>query len=192
MKPFASILIVDDEPQLRKLLARLLSVEGFEVEEAQDAVSGLKKLESNFYYVVLLDIRLPDGNGVELTKVIKEKYPETEIILYTAYGAIADGVNGIKNGAFDYLVKGDDNNKIIPLLNKAIEKAKTQFQQKALKQQNNKGITFNSIIGKSVLMKHAISLAKKVSAANVSVLLSGQTGGLPGLFLSQKDCFIKR
>ena len=123
----ASVLLIDDEPQLRQLLARLLSVEGFEIAEADSVKGGLKQLEKNSFEVVLLDVKLPDGNGVEFTKTIKEKYPETEIILQTAYGNIADGVRAIKNGAFDYLVKGDDNNRIIPLINKAIEKAKLQF-----------------------------------------------------------------
>ena len=67
-------------------------------------------------------MKLPDGNGVDLVKEIKAQHPAIEIILMTAYGNIADGVQAIKNGAFDYITKGDDNNKIIPLLNRAIEK----------------------------------------------------------------------
>ena len=126
----ATILLIDDEPQLRQLLARLLSVEGFEVIEADAVKTGLKQLEKHSFEVVLLDVKLPDGNGVEFVKTIKEKYPETEVILQTAYGNIADGVSAIKNGAFDYIVKGDDNNRIIPLINKAIEKAKLQFKIK--------------------------------------------------------------
>lgn len=171
-----SILLIDDEPQLRQLLARLLSVEGFEVIEADSAKSGLKQLEKHFFEVILLDVKLPDGNGVELTKTIKEKYPETEIILQTAYGNIADGVSAIKNGAFDYLVKGDDNNKIIPLINKAIEKSKLQFKIKELQEQLNQTRSFDEIIGKSPVIQQAISLAKKVASTDSTVLLEGETG----------------
>jgi two-component system NtrC family response regulator len=177
MDTLASILVIDDEPQLRQLLARLLSVEGYEVTEADSAKTGLKQLEKHAFHTVLLDVKLPDGNGVELSKIIKEKYPETEIIIQTAYGNIADGVAAIKNGAFDYLVKGDDNNKILPLLVKAVDKSRLQFQVKALKQQLLKGNTgFESIIGKSALIQEAIKLAKKVAPTDSSVLLEGETG----------------
>lgn len=171
-----SILIIDDEPQLRQLLARLLSVEGFEVVESDSIKNGLKQLEKHPFNVVLLDVKLPDGNGVELTKTIKEKYPETEIIVQTAYGNIADGVSAIKNGAFDYLVKGDDNNKIIPLINKAIEKSNLQFKIKELQQQLNQTLSFDAIIGKAALLQQAITLAKKVAPTDSTVLLEGETG----------------
>ena len=103
-------------------MARIISLEGFEVVQAADCKSGLKKVEQNDFDVILCDVKLPDGNGVEFTATIKEKYPTVEIILLTAYGNIPDGVQAIKNGAFDYIVKGDDNNKIIPLIHKAIDK----------------------------------------------------------------------
>ena len=177
METVSTILLIDDEPQLRQLLARLLSVEGYEVTEADSAKSGLKQLEKHAFFTVLLDVKLPDANGVELSKSIKEKYPETEIIIQTAYGNIADGVAAIKNGAFDYLVKGDDNNKILPLLAKACDKARLQYQVKALKEQLNKSNTgFDSILGKSVSIQEAIGLAKKVAPTDSTVLLEGETG----------------
>ena len=172
----SSILIIDDEPKLRQLLTRMLSLEGFEVVEAENAKTGLKRLEKELFNVVLLDVKLPDGNGVELCKLIKDKYPETEVILQTAYGNIADGVSAIKNGGFDYQVKGNDNNKIIPLLNKAIDKSKLQFKIKALQQQLNKDVSFATIIGTSPLIRQAIDLAQKVAPTDASVLLTGQTG----------------
>ena len=76
--------------------------------------------------VVLCDVKLPDGNGVDLVAKIKAAVPESEVILLTAYGNIPDGVRAIKNGAFDYITKGDDNNKILPLLSRATEKAQMQ------------------------------------------------------------------
>ena len=124
------ILIIDDEEKLRTLLARIISLEGFDVVQAADSKTALKKMEQAEIDVVLCDVKLPDGNGVELSKKLKEKYPAIEIILLTAYGNIPDGVQAIKNGAFDYITKGDDNNKIIPLLYKAIEKV-TLIQKSA-------------------------------------------------------------
>ena len=109
------ILIIDDEEKLRSLIARVIKLEGFEVIEAADIKSAIKKLDQSEIDVVLCDVKLPDGNGVDFLKTIREKYPLLETILLTAYGNIPDGVQAIKNGAFDYITKGDDNNKIITL-----------------------------------------------------------------------------
>ena len=116
------ILIVDDENQLRGLLARIIGLEGYEVFQADCCKAGLKQLELSNPDVVLCDVRLPDGSGVELVTEIKRLKPSVEVILLTAHGNIPDGVQAIKNGAFDYITKGDDNNKIIPLLSRAMEK----------------------------------------------------------------------
>ena len=122
----AKILIIDDEEQLRKLLARIIGLEGYEVAEAADCAEGLRMLRRCEPDVVLCDVKLPDGNGVELVGRIKQAMPSAEVILLTAYGNIPDGVQAIKNGAFDYITKGDDNNKILPLLSRATEKAQMQ------------------------------------------------------------------
>ena len=130
-----NILIIDDEEKLRGLLARIVKSEGFVVLEAADLKSGFKKLEHNDIDVVLCDVKLPDGNGVEFSKKIKASYPLIETILLTAYGNIPDGVQAIKNGAFDYITKGDDNNKILPLLYKACEKVALSKRVQKLEQQ---------------------------------------------------------
>lgn len=171
-----SILIVDDEPQLRQLLSRLLSVEGFVTTQSDTIRSTLKLLEKQNFHAIILDVRLPDGNGVDTCRIIKEKYPETEVIIFTAFGNIADGVKGIKNGAFDYLMKGDDNNKIIPLVNKAIDKSRLQYKVRKLQQRLNSDVSFGTLIGKSLLMKQSIELAKKVAPTDASVIISGATG----------------
>ncbi|WP_306429237.1 response regulator [Sphingobacterium sp. E70] len=117
------VLIIDDEDKLRNLLSKIISFEGFEVFQASSIKSGLKQLELEEIDVIVSDVKLPDGNGVETAKIIKSKYPAVEIILLTAFGNIPDSVDAIKNGAFDYITKGNDNDRIIPLLYKAGEKA---------------------------------------------------------------------
>ncbi|GAA4182348.1 MULTISPECIES: sigma-54-dependent transcriptional regulator [Sphingobacterium] len=170
------ILIIDDEEKLRKLLAKIISLEGFEVIEAADIKSGLKKLDIFDVDVVLCDVKLPDGNGVETAKLIKERYPIVEIILLTAYGNIPDGVQAIKNGAFEYITKGDDNNRIIPLLYKACEKVALARRVRQLEKQLGNRLSFDKIIGSSVAIKSAIALAQKVSVTSTTVLLTGETG----------------
>lgn len=170
------ILLIDDEEKLRQLLAKIIRLEGFEVLEASDIKSGLKKLDVADVDVVLCDVKLPDGNGVETARVIKDRFPVVEIILLTAYGNIPDGVQAIKNGAFEYITKGDDNNRIIPLLYKACEKVALARRVKQLEKQLGDKLSFDKIIGHSSAIKVAINLAEKVSRTNTTVLLTGETG----------------
>lgn len=157
-------------------MARIISTEGFEVQQAADCKSALKKLEHTDTDVVLCDVKLPDGSGIELCKQIKERYPAAEIIVLTAYGNIPDGVQAIKNGAFDYIVKGDDNDKIIPLLNRALEKAELSKRIKQLEKQLGAKHSFDAITGKSKAIIQALELAEKVAATDATVLLNGETG----------------
>src|SRR6476646_9017707 len=103
----ATILIIDDEVKLSALLYRIIELEGFKVVQAHTGKDGLKLLEQENVQVVLSDVKLPDVNGVDLVKTIKAKKPYVEVINLTAYGTINDGVQSIKNGAFNYIVKGD-------------------------------------------------------------------------------------
>lgn len=170
------ILIIDDEEKLRNLLARIISLEGFEVVQVGDLKSATKKLETTEFDVVLCDVKLPDGNGVEFSKKIKANYPLIETILLTAYGNISDGVQAIKNGAFDYITKGDDNSKILPLLYKASEKVALAKRVHNLEQQVGKKYSFDNIVGESKEIKTAIDLAKRVAKTDTTVLILGETG----------------
>ncbi|MEJ5091233.1 response regulator [Sphingobacterium faecium] len=172
----SSILIIDDEEKIRTLLARIMTLEGYEVFQASDLKKGLKRLEEQDIDVVICDVKLPDGSGVDSTKVIKEKYPLIEIILLTAYGNIPDGVQAIKNGAFDYITKGDDNNKIIPLVNNASEKVALAKRVQKLEKQLGDRYSFDKIVGKSKPILNAIDLAKRVAVTDTTVLLTGDTG----------------
>lgn len=170
------VLIVDDEEKLRNLLARLIKLEGFAVTEVGNLKAAHKSIEKEDPDVILCDVKLPDGNGVHFVKEIKEKHSIIEIILLTAYGNIPDGVQAMKNGAFDYIIKGDDNDKVIPLLNKAIEKVELKRRVARLEAQLGKKYNFESIIGVSRPITDAIKLAKKVAPTNTTVLLLGETG----------------
>ena len=172
----SKILVVDDEVQIRTLLSRMLELEGYEVGQAGDCRTALKQLEFQSPDVVLCDVFLPDGNGVDLVASIKKTAPNVEIILLTAHGNIPDGVQAIKNGAFDYITKGDDNNKIIPLVSRAVEKARMNVRLEKLEKKVRQTYSFDSVLGDSKALKEAVSLAQKVSGTDVPVLLTGETG----------------
>lgn len=170
------LLIIDDEERLRKLLSRIMQLEGYEVYEAGTGKEGLKKLEQEAIMVVISDVKLPDTNGIDLTKRIKATWPATEIIVLTAYGTISDGVTAIKYGAFDYITKGDDNEKIIPLVSKAMDKALLQHRVNELENKLSKRFSFEQIIGKSAVITEAVELGRKVAETETIVLLLGETG----------------
>lgn len=171
-----SILIIDDEKKICDLLARIIELEGFKVFKAYTAKEGLKILANEDILVVISDVKLPDKNGIELVKEIKDKKPYVEIINLTAFGTIQDGVHAIKNGAFDYITKGDDNEKIIPLVYKAVEKASLQHRVYELEHKIFKQYSFHSILGNSKALKDAVDLAVKVAKTDATVLLLGATG----------------
>jgi two-component system NtrC family response regulator len=171
-----TVLIIDDEEKLRTLLARIIRLEGFTVLEAESLKQGAKLLDKDDIDVLLSDVKLPDGNGVDFIKDLKNRFPSLEAILLTAYGNIADGVKAMKNGAFDYITKGDDNDKIIPLLARAMEKVVLQKRVALLEKQVGKRYTFEAILGHSPLIANAIAMAKKVAPTDATVLLLGETG----------------
>lgn len=171
------VLIIDDEKQILSLLSRIIGLEGYDVFQAASCKAGIKQLEQNDPEVVLCDVCLPDGSGVELVTELKRLRPLSEVILLTAHGNIPDGVQAIKNGAFDYITKGDDNNKILPLIAKAMEKATAAYQQqKTAGTAVGKQYSFATVIGRSLAIQEAVSLARKVAATDVPVLLTGETG----------------
>lgn len=170
------VLIIDDEETLRNLLARLVKLESYAVWEAGNLKAALKTLEREEPDVIFCDVKLPDGNGVEFIKELKAKNRLTEIILLTAHGNIPDGIQAMKNGAFDYLVKGNDNDKVLPLLHKAMEKVELRKRLVQLESQVGKKYSFEAIIGKSKPIQDAVALAQKVAPTDATVLLLGETG----------------
>ncbi|RYG13200.1 MAG: sigma-54-dependent Fis family transcriptional regulator, partial [Chitinophagaceae bacterium] len=168
-----SLLIIDDEKKLCDLLARILELEGYQVYKAYTGTEGLTILKAAEISVVLCDVKLPDYNGIDLVALIKQEKPNTQIITLTAYGTIADSVKAMRNGAYDYITKGDDNDKIIPLVAKAFE-AVAKIASSVPQQNKNQG--FDAIIGNSLAIKNLITMAKKVAPTEANVLLLGETG----------------
>lgn len=171
------ILIIDDEQPIRKLLSQLIILEGLNVVTANSGSEALQILElEEDIEVVISDVRLPDINGLELISKILIFNPFCEIIVLTAFGTIEDGVKAIKFGAFDYITKGDEESKIVPLVLRAVEKNKIAKRLFRLEEKNTIKYSFDNIIGSSSLIKEAVELAKIVSTSDTNVLLLGETG----------------
>jgi DNA-binding NtrC family response regulator len=171
-----NVLIIDDEKELRTLLTRLLSLEGYKVFEASDGEEGLKTLNQEEIHVVISDVKLPGISGIDLIPQIKEINRLIEIIVLTAYGTIGDGVTAIKRGAFDYITKGDEDNKIIIAVERAMEKANMSQRIEHLEKRVTEKYSFDNIIGQSLKIREAVNLAKRAAETDVTVLLTGETG----------------
>lgn len=173
----AHILIIDDEEKLRQLFTRIIELEGYAVQQAANFKQGIKLLEQDKNIdIVLTDVKLPDGNGIEQLEKIKKINPFCEVIVMTAYGSIHDGVKAMKLGAFDYFTKGDDNDQIIPALNRATEQVKLKKRVFDLENKLEEKFGFDNIIGNSKTIKDTIHLAEKVAPTDSTVLLEGETG----------------
>ncbi len=177
-----NILIIDDENELRNLLIKLLNLEGYNTYDADTGSKGLDLLKSEDISVVISDVKLPDINGIDLISEIKDYNPLCEVIVLTAYGTIEDGVRAIKEGAFDYITKGDEDNKIIPIVQRAAEKVQLKKRIAALERSVSEKFSFDAITGNSILIKNAKEMASKVALTDTPVLLLGGTGTGKELF----------
>jgi two-component system NtrC family response regulator len=177
-----NILVVDDETRLRSLLKRIISLEGYSVHEAADLKTAAKLMDKEEIDVVVCDVRLPDGNGIEFTRNMKALSAHVEIILLTAHANIPDVVQAMRSGAFDYISKGDDNDKLLPLIANATEKARLQRRVERLEEQVAHAFSFDNIIGQSDSIRQTIDMARKVTPADTTVLLLGETGTGKELF----------
>ena len=176
------VLIIDDEPRIRQLLEKILTLEGFSVITSENAANGLTKAAGEDVAVIVTDVKLPDGNGIELIKKLQSIAPESEIIVITAFGQIKDGVEAMRNGAFDYLVKGDDDDKIPFTVKRAFDKALMKRELNSLRYRITNKYAFSSIIGKSKKISEAIEFAKKAAPTDTTILLLGETGTGKELF----------
>lgn len=171
-----SILIVEDEANLRGLLAKILSLEGFTIYEAADVAKGKDILKNELIHLVVTDVMLPDSNGIDFTKFIKNEYPLIEVIVLTAFGNVKDGVQAMKLGAFDYITKGDGDEKLPLIARKAMERAVLSRQVQELECKLDAKTGFGKIIGNSKTMQRMIDLSQKVAITDTTVLLLGETG----------------
>ena len=171
-----SILVVDDEPAIRESLEILLSDANYKVALAEGGVDGLKKLESDLFDLVLLDVMMPDKNGLEVLEEIGRASPETAVIMITAYGTIENAVRAIKSGAVDYVTKPWDNDKLLLDIRNRIQQRKLQYENRELKRALKRQSGFANMVGKSERMLKVFDLVSQVAQSRSTVLIQGESG----------------
>ena len=174
--PKGSILVVDDEIEIREGLEALLTSEGFEVTPADTGEAGLQRLEDRPFDLMLLDVSLPDRNGLELLREIRRRDPNLSIILITAFGSIDMARAAFKGGAQDFITKPWSNDELIAQVSVAIEGRRLREENVQLKRALKQRYNFPSIIGKSEKMLAVFDLITQVAPSRSTVLIYGQSG----------------
>ena len=174
--PKGSILVVDDEIEIREGLEALLTSENFQVTLADTGAAGLQKLEDNPFDLMLLDVSLPDRNGLELLREIRLRDPQISIILITAYGSIDMARAAFKGGAQDFITKPWSNDELVAQISVAIEGRRLRDENVQLKRALKQRYNFPNIIGKSDKMQAVFDLVSQVAPSRSTVLISGESG----------------
>jgi DNA-binding NtrC family response regulator len=174
--PKGSILVIDDEAEIREGLELLLKTEGYQVSMADSAQSGLLRLGERPFDLLLLDVSLPDRNGIELLKDIRRQDPHLPIVLITAYGSIEMARAAFKSGAMDYITKPWSNDELLAQVAQAVEAHRLREENVQLKRALKQRFNFPNIIGKSEKMLTLFDLIAQVAPSRSTVLISGESG----------------
>ena len=172
----ARILVIDDEAAIRDSLEVLLTLEGYNVKMASDGDQGLRILELDTFDLILLDLALPGRTGLELLPLIKERQPETPVIMITAYGTVDNVVEAIRAGAENFVQKPWDNEKLLADIRSAVGRRRAEEENLQLKRTLKQRYNFNNIVGKSDSMLRIFDLVGQVAPSRSTVLIQGESG----------------
>jgi len=170
-----SVLIIDDEQEIRESLEQLLRLEGYQADSASTGEEGMKRVESGVFDLVLLDISLPDRNGLELLKSIKHDSPDTGVIMITAYDSSQLAFQASKEGAESYITKPWDNDKLLLEIRNILDKSRLQVENVQLRRAL-KRFALPNIVGKSEKMQKIMDLIMQVAPSRATVLITGESG----------------
>jgi DNA-binding NtrC family response regulator len=174
--PLGSVLIVDDEAAIRESLQTLLEMEGYQVETASTALQGLDRIGEREFDLILLDLALPDRNGIDLLTDLRIQSPQLSIIMITAYGTVENAVSAMQAGAVNFVQKPWDNEKLLADVRAAVARHRVEEENIQLKRALKQRYNFENIVGKSEPMLRVFDLVAQVAPSRSTVLLQGESG----------------
>ena len=169
------VLVVDDKENMLKLFAKILE-DGYELATAGDGARALALLAAETFDVIVTDVRMPGATGLEVLQAVKARAPSTEVILMTGYGTVADAVQAMKLGAYDYLEKPFDPDEAARVVARAAERKRLRDEAASLRRELEGVFAFHALVGKSARMREVYRLLEQAAALDITVLLGGETG----------------
>jgi DNA-binding NtrC family response regulator len=174
--PTGSVLIIDDEAEIRESLRTLLEIEGYEVEAAASGEEGLARIGDRAFDLVLLDLALPDRNGLDLLAELRGQDASLSIIMITAYGTVENAVRAMQSGAVNFIQKPWDNEKLLADVRAAVSRHRAEEENVQLKRALKQRYNFENIVGKSEPMLKIFDLVAQVAPSRSTILLQGESG----------------
>lgn len=171
-----SILLVDDEDLVRRSIKAFLAAEDYKVEEASSGEDALRLLNDKYFDLLLIDLRMPGLTGIEVLERLRIMHKKTEVILMTGYGTIDTAVEAIRAGAFDFLSKPIDFDRLLVTVRNAMEKTELRHRVDALATQVQKELNLDNIVGSNIMMLKIFDTIRRVSDSDVNVLITGESG----------------
>ena len=178
----ADILLVEDKDSLRRVLRLTLENAGYTVAEAVDARAALNEIATSRHRLVLTDLRMPNGSGLDVLRSARSADPDVPVIVMTAFGSIDEAVQAMKDGAHDFLQKPVDSNHLLLLVERALEQASLRTENVLLREEWSRRYGFPRIIGESDVVKRAVAETQRVAQTEGTVLLLGESGTGKELF----------
>jgi DNA-binding NtrC family response regulator len=176
MPEAARVLVVDDETNIREAMSAILRAEGYDVSAAASVEEAMSLIGTDCFQVVVSDLRMDGQSGLDLLQWLRKNCPETEMILLTAYGSVEGAVEAMKLGAYDYLCKPVDRQRLSLLIEKALEKQRLSTENRNLRQRLSLKEEFSNIIGSSARMRQVFKVISEVAPTNATVLITGESG----------------
>jgi DNA-binding NtrC family response regulator len=178
----SDILLVEDKESLRRVIRLTLENAGYRVSESADARAAVNEISSTRYRLVLTDLRMPNGSGLDVLRAARASDPDVPVILMTAFGSIDEAVQAMKDGAHDFLQKPVDSNHLLLLVDRALEQARLRSENVLLREEWARRYGFPRIIGESDVIKRTVGETQRVAQTEATVLLLGESGTGKELF----------
>ncbi len=172
----ANILVVDDERSIRDSLKMILLEEGYDVTVASDGKEAIRQLEEKDFDIMITDLKMPEIGGMQLTKHTLHTYPQTSVIIITAYGSLETAIEALRLGAYDYILKPFDFDDVLLKIQRLIKHKELILENKALRREIHSRYDFSNIVGQSPQMKEVFKLIQKVAKTKGNVLITGKSG----------------
>src|ERR687883_25945 len=176
------ILLVEDKESLRRVLSLTLANAGYTVTESADARAAMAEISAAPHRLVLTDLRMPHGSGLDVLRAARAADPEVPVVVMTAYGSIDEAVQAMKDGAHDFLQKPVDSNHLLLLVERALEQVRLRTENILLREEWSRRYGFPRIIGESEAIKRAVAETQRVATTDTTVLLLGESGTGKELF----------